>query len=310
MKRFLVLVTVFLVPLLLAGVLMEVLLRSIPNDYEKKKAYLEANSEKVNTLILGSSHSFAGLNPLYFSDKAFNASYSSQTLTYDFEILKMYESKFDDLKVVVIPISYFTMFSNLEGGVEGWRVKNYIIYCGMKTSRSFSNHTELFSNNLKVNIKRLKIFYFDGVSNQVSSELGWGESYKSQNATNLVESGKKAAIRQTRDNIHSQKYRDIFIDNLATLNSITKWCEKRSIKLVLFMPPAFQTYRSNLNADQLNTSIKTAEEIALKHDHCVFINMMNDTAFVSGDYFDGDHLSEIGAKKLSMKIDEIVIDGN
>jgi hypothetical protein len=35
--------------------------------------------------------------------------------------------------------------------------------------------------------------------------------------------------------------------------------------------------------------------------------MMNDTSFIAGDYFDGDHLSEIGAKKLSMKIDEIVV---
>jgi hypothetical protein len=199
------------------------------------------------------------------------------------------------------------MFSNLESGVESWRVKNYVIYWRMNTSSKISNHTELFSNNLKVNLNRIKLFYFDGVSNQVSSELGWGESYKSENRGNLVESGEKAAVRQTRENIQSKLYQDICAENVATLNSIIKWCEKRGVNLVLFMPPAFETYRKNLNYNQLNTTIKTVESIASKHDNCVFINMMNDTTFIADDYFDGDHLSEIGAKKLSMKIDEIIV---
>jgi hypothetical protein len=33
--------------------------------------------------------------------------------------------------------------------------------------------------------------------------------------------------------------------------------------------------------------------------------MINDSTFIAKDFFDADHLSEIGAKKLSIKLDRL-----
>ncbi len=35
--------------------------------------------------------------------------------------------------------------------------------------------------------------------------------------------------------------------------------------------------------------------------------MISDSTFIAEDYFDADHLSEIGAKKLSLKINKILL---
>lgn len=308
MKRFVIKTIYISLPILLVGILMEILLRNTPNDYLFKKQYLDNHSSEIETLILGSSHSFYGFNPEYFSSNTFNASHISQSLNYDFEILKKYQDKFQNLKTIVLPISYFTLFGKLEAGSESWRVKNYVIYYGMNSSKSLIVYSEVLSNRINVNFKRMVSYYLLSNSTISCSNLGWGTNYNSKNAKDLIESGKTAAKRHTRDDINSYKYQEIFNDNKLILNSIIQWCKKNNINVLLLTPPAFETYRQNLNSEQLNTTINTTSEICSKYDNCIYLNLLSDTNFVSRDFYDADHLSEIGAKKLSELINEKIVE--
>lgn len=283
---------------------MEILLRNTPNDYLFKKQYLDKHSSEIETLILGSSHSFYGFNPEYFSSNTFNASHISQSLNYDFEILKKYQDQFKNLKTIILPISYFTLFGKLEAGSESWRVKNYIIYYDLNTSKSLINYSEVLSNRINVNIKRIASYYVLGNSTISCTDLGWGTRYNSKNARDLAETGKTAAKRHTRDDINSDKYQEIFNDNILILNSIIEWCNKNNVNVLLLTPPAFETYRQNLNQEQLKITINTTSEICSRHENCIYENLLSDTNFVAVDFFDADHLSEIGAKKLSELINE------
>lgn len=73
---------------------------------------------------------------------------------------------------------------------------------------------------------------------------------------------------------------------------------------MLLTPPAFETYRQNLNQEQLKITINTISDICSKYDNCIYDNLLSDTNFVAMDFYDADHLSEIGAKKLSVLINE------
>ena len=99
---------------------MEALLRNIPNDYQKKRAYLETNAHEIETLILGNSHSLAGLDPSYFDTKTFNAAHVSQSLNYDLAILNKYVDRPDSLKTIILSISYFSLYETLESSLETW----------------------------------------------------------------------------------------------------------------------------------------------------------------------------------------------
>ncbi len=66
MKRFVIKTIYISLPILVVAILMEILLRNTPNDYLFKKQYLDKHSSEIETLILGSSHSFYGFNPEYF----------------------------------------------------------------------------------------------------------------------------------------------------------------------------------------------------------------------------------------------------
>ena len=81
-----------------------------------------------------------------------------------------------------------------------------------------------------------------------------------------------------------------------------------NVKILLLTPPAFESYRMNLNPEQLDITIKTTTEICSKYDNCIYQNLLGDSNFVATDFFDADHLSEIGAKKLSEFIDKIILE--
>jgi len=308
MKKFVLKTLLLLLPIIIIALLMEVLLRLIPNDYRFKKKYLDAHSGEIETLILGSSHSFYGIDPVYFSENTFNASYNSQSLNYDYEILKKYQDRFENLKTVVLPVSYFTLFGKLEDGPDKWLIKNYILYYRINTSRKFSDHTEILSNKFNVNLRRLVSYYIKGNTNSISSGLGWGTAYKSENAQDLTETGKTTALRHTRKDIESIKYTEIIKDNILVLNTIIKWCKNRHVKVILFTPPAYETYREFLNTKQLIATFNIVNELDAKYDNCIYINLLSDPTFIARDFYDSDHLSEIGAKKLSKIFDDRITD--
>jgi len=314
MKRF-ILKTVYLsLPVLIVGVAFEIMLRNIPNDYQYKKKYLDMNSSQVETLILGSSHALYGLNPDYFSSTAFNASHVSQSLDIDFEILKKYQHNFENLETVILPISYFTLYSKLAEGPESWRVKNYTIYYGLHAPYSAKYHSEFLGNQLDVNIQRLFSYYWQGKSHISCDSLGWGTGFNSGNSRDLFETGRSAAKKHTKTNIHTQGGQAVFNNNISILCSIIQWCHEKKVKVLLLTPPAYKTYRLDLNPEQLNTTLKTARDVSTKFNNCFYLNLLNNSQFTQSDFYDADHLSDKGAEKLSimvnMKINNIKFDAN
>ena len=307
MRKFIFQFSVFSLPILIVSIAFELLIRNMPNDYSYKNDYLDEYSEKIETLVLGSSHSFYGIDPRYFSNNTFNASHISQSLNYDLEILKKYQGEFKSLKTIILPISYFSFYFSLESGVESWRIKNYMIYYDLNSSESISDYSEVLSNEFKVMIDKLVSHYVKGAKSIYCSNLGWGTSYKSEKALNLLNSGEIAAKRHTLLDSESEEVKAQFDENKLNLKSIIEWSQQRNVKVLLLTPPAFKSYREHLDVTQLKKTIEATEKFCLEFDNCIYYNLLNDTAFLASDYFDADHLSEIGAKKLSRQLDSITV---
>lgn len=307
MRRFVLKIIYLSLPILVVAIIMEILLRNIPNDYLLKKEYLDKNAPLIETLILGNSHSYYGLDPLYFTSNTFNASHISQSLNFDYEILKKYKDKLNKLETIILPVSYFTLIGKLEASSESWRVKNYIIYYGLNSSKSLTDYSEILSNRFNLNIARLINYYLQGRSTITCTQLGWGTSYNSREAKNLIETGETASMRHTRYDFDSEEYLEIFNDNVTILHAIIQWCNENNVKILLLTLPAFETYIHHLNLHQLNTTIKLTNEICSEYDNCTYENMLSDTNFVAIDFYDADHLSEIGAEKLSKRINNVII---
>jgi hypothetical protein len=278
----------------------EGLLRHIPNDYQYKKTYLDQHSSTIQTLFLGNSHAYFDLNPEHFSDHCFNAGYVSQTLKYDAAILEKYDGKWDNLQSIVLPISYPSLFSRLETSIESWRVKNYMIYYGFNASDKIKDYSEYLSNDNRINVLKLYAYYWSKQNTISCSELGFGLDYNAKKQINLEKSGFEASKR------HTVAHFDDFEDNKTHLIQIIQFAKKKHIKVYLFTPPAYFTYRNGLNKTQLNKTFETINWIQKENNHVFYANYLTDSTFIKTDFYDADHLNEIGAEKMTLAIKNLI----
>lgn len=288
-------------PIILFAVSAEYIVRKIPNDYSYKNEYLNINSENIEMLVLGSSHSFYGIAPAYFSKRAFNAAHVSQTLNYDYCIFNKYRNDLSNLKTVILPISYFTLFSQLENDVEYWRVKNYSIYYGCRYHFDFKNNFEIAGEKPRSVFKQA-LKYFQGTNNITVSELGFGLGFSNVKQSDLLSTGKAAAKRHTKADF------GILDTNLDILSKLIYESSLDGIRVILFTPPARKSYISNLNKHQLSIMRSNIADTIRGKTNVEYYDFMDDSRFIDDDFQDADHLNGTGAKKLTQLLDRIILE--
>lgn len=302
MKNFLFKITVFLIPFLLVLIAMEFLVREIPNDYSYKNDYLDLNSKNIEVLFLGSSHSYYGINPDLIPDNAFNASHISQSINYDYEIIKKYKNNWNQLKYIVIPIDYFTLFSRVATGRESWRIKNYQIYYNIQKNSSLKGNSEILSLKLKYSLSRIYRYYLKNESAITCSKLGYGNIQTESKDLKLT--GEIAAKK------HTKLKKQYFKENVSIINSIIDLAKKNGSKIIFYTSPAYHTYISNLDKTQLDTTYNTIQNIVKNNPNTSYFNFLEDKTFSAQDYRDADHLNDSGAIKLTNKLNSIIQEGS
>ncbi|HVZ56120.1 MAG TPA: hypothetical protein VG870_05630 [Chitinophagaceae bacterium] len=301
MKRFLRQLLFFLSPVLLLGAISEYLLRAIPNDYKLKKAYLDAHASQIQVLCLGNSHAYYGINPRYLSLPSYNASHISQSVNLDLKLFDKYRDRFSQLHYLLLPVSYASFTLNLENSEESWRIKNYALYYGIKPDRAdLSNYSEMLANKLDINLLRLSSYYLQGKPEITSDETGFGTNYSSSIKIDLESDGITAARRHT-----AKDFRDLPLLRQA-LQELLDECGQRHVRVILFMPPAYVSYRDHLNQAQLDTVLNTVTHLVQTHDRVTFRDYLADPSFTASDFYDADHLNERGARKLTLLLDSLV----
>jgi hypothetical protein len=302
MKGFILKTVLISIPVVIIALVMEAALRRIPNDYEYKKSYLDKNAEKIETLILGSSQEYYGLDPKYFSGNAFNACHVSQGYDMDYAIFKKYITRLNALKTVIIPLSYSSITMDLKQSPEVWRYKNYSIYYDI--NRWDPAHcSELLAMKSSINLKRLWSYYIDNKSEKYCSELGWGKNYKrTQNglADSYTVTKERAAVNISRHTINdSLLLQNIVNGNVAIIQNIIDIAAKKGVRVILLAPPVTNAYKALRSEHQIEILKVTANRIVKDNKYCTYLDMSDFPMFTDGDFSDADHLNDVGAKKLS-----------
>ena len=135
MLRFILKLVMFLFPLIAIIGFTEYQLRAIPNDIKVRREILEKRLDSWEVIILGSSHGRSSINPNLLSSKTLNLACSSQDIFYDTNILLKYLPQLPKLKLVILPISYFSLETRLSDATESWRCAMYHHVYGLPNER-------------------------------------------------------------------------------------------------------------------------------------------------------------------------------
>ncbi|MGN1213739.1 MAG: hypothetical protein ACI4TR_02480, partial [Bacteroidaceae bacterium] len=112
MKKFLIDTAVFSLLILVPLVVAELYVRTLPNAARYKHNYMLTRSAEIETLVLGNSHTYYGVDPSVLGSHAFSLAMPSQTYRYDYYLLTHYDMP--RLKTVVLSVTYTSMFEDLD----------------------------------------------------------------------------------------------------------------------------------------------------------------------------------------------------
>lgn len=270
----------------------EAWMRMIPNEYSFKWKYAMRHAPEIKTLVLGSSHSFYGIDTDVFEPYALNAANESQTLEYDEYFLRSHLERFTHLERVIITVSYFSLFSHRDTGPEIWRETNYRIYWHKNGLFPLRYNFELANP-----FPGARIIQYLKKGRKRCSQTGTGTEFNlAHRKMDWQNTGPIAAKRHTE--IYNQT---VFENNVNVLHAMVNMCLEKKVEVYIVTLPAWSTYRQHLDPEQLRRTVATCQEMA-ERTGCRYFNWLADSDFGEGEFFDADHLNEIGAEKVAHRL--------
>ena len=301
MKTFIKYALLFMLPIIILAIAAECFMRSIPNEYKYKNQWMNQHADSLETLVIGSSVGFYGVRPEFFSTNAFNLATISERPEYDYFLLKKYLPISKKLKNVVYPLFYEIFVDPpFEQSQEWPRASYFKIYMDCPYHSWLSKYSLETTSFTAMADKYNKYKLFQGKD---CDSLGYGLHYQLKNKKMNPEDSEADALKAViaRTNVDS-KYKEY---NYEYVCRVAQLCKENNIRLIMVAFPSTHTFNRLRNKIQLNDFYKRVNQIVAKYN-CELHDFSDDNSFTCDDFFDATHLTELGAKKLTIKIDSII----
>lgn len=292
MRKFLRRVAIFSSVIIVILALGEVIVRSLPTSYSYKNDWISDHGSEISNLVLGSSHTYYGLRPDEFADSTFNLANISQTPEYDLALLEHYLPMMPNVRRVIVPISYFTYRDPmLEKGDEWMLAVRYKIHMDLPLHSDFSIYN-LEIADFDAYKGKLKNLLLKGRANRCDS-LGFGLGFDlSSRDPRWKEMGRQRAEKHTLST--PGRYAEV----REIQDSLMSLARRHDLEVIFITTPASKPYVEALDSVQLNEMNKGIDELVRKYG-VAYYDFLADSRFSDSDFYDPDHLSDVGAAKFS-----------
>lgn len=298
MRRFIKYIALFSFLICIMLAIGELIVRHIPTSYTKKDEWIHKNGNKVNTLILGSSHTYYGIKPEILGDSTFNLANISQTPEYDEALLESYLPLIPNLKRIIIPISYFTFRDPRLETMSPELCVNYKVGMHLPIHSDFSIYN-LSIYDFKAYCGRLRGLVLHQDSNDCDS-LGFGLGFDlSHRSSDWIEGGEARA----RELTISAPGRPLEV--FRTFEKMINLCRENGIECIFITTPVWQSFRDHADKSQYAEMQKLTKTLTSKY-RLRYFDWYDSNEFTDEDFHDSDHLSDIGAEKMSRMLGDSI----
>ena len=271
---------------------MEWVAESIPNSYTYKRDYIEQNGAEIQTLILGSSNAYDGLNPSVLP-KAFNLANSSQTLEDDYRLLAKYIDSMDSLQTVIVGLGYHSLGATTEDN----RRTYYTIYMDLYPRWPLSKYSFEVCNPEMLVKKIIKY----AVSRDVTrcDSLGQRVGHTREAAESGAEWwNKDVDALVANDRLEIGNYRLEIEENTRYLCAIVELCNAHNVQPVIVQMPVMGEYKKLLPAEQLDLYKEVLQEL---ESEAVCIDASEWTIPANG-WYNATHLTKEASESFTQEL--------
>ena len=290
MRKFLKKILLYALPIILMAVAMELLVEQIPNSYTYKRTYMEQHAAEIQTLVLGSSYAYDGIDAKML-DNAFNLANSSQCFEDDYRLLQRYIVHMDSLQTVILPLSYSSLQMVSSSNRRGY----YTIYMDLYPRWPLSKYSfeccnlELMTKKIIKHALHADVVRCDSLGQRIGHTLDTRPA-DWQDTEALV----------ANDRFVGPAAQPYIEENTYWLRRMALECQVSGVELYLVKMPALQDYRAAMPQEQVEVMNCAITTIANKFD-CVHV--LDYQAWgTEDDFWNATHLNTDGARRLTMEI--------
>lgn len=292
MKKFLRHIALFLLPLLIIAVVLEIVAESIPNSYTYKRTYMEQHAGEIQTLFLGSSNAYDGFNPSVVPH-AFNLANSSQTIEDDYRLLSRYIDAMDSLNTVVLGLGYQSLALKTHAN----RKMYYTIYMDLYPRWPLSEYSfEVF--NLELLLKKITkytvsrdIMRCDSLGQRVGhtrEAVERGTEFWNRDVEGMVDNDKMYVNRQWGT-----------IDaNYRLICQMVDMCNARGVTPVIVVLPVMEEYKKRLPIEQ----VELYEDVLQSLDSFAICIDASEWEIPEDGWYNATHLTKEASEEFTRKI--------
>ena len=291
MTHFIKKISLYLLPIVLLAIGLEIYVESIPNSYTYKRQYMELHASEIQTLVLGSSYAYDGIDA-EFLPNAFNLANSSQCFEDDYRLLLRYIIYMDSLQRVILPLSYSSLQMVSSSNRRGY----YTIYMDLYPRWPISKYSfecfnlELMAKKIIKHTLREDVVRCDSLGQRI------GHTFVSRPAVDWQDTQALVA----NDRFVGSAAQPYIKENTYWLRRIALECQVSGVELYLVKMPALQEYRDAMPHEQVEAMNHAITTIANKFD-CVHV--LDYQAWgTDADFWNATHLNTDGAKRLTMEM--------
>ena len=300
MGRFLKYSLLFLTPLAILLLALEVVVTRIPNSYAYKYNYVKTHGDSIEVIAVGHSQLYDGFMAEAFSRPAFNLANHDQMFQENYYVMKELLPYLPKLKTVIMPIGYIDVVEE----EEEWRFNSIACFYHEYMHVNYGGHLplkdwyECFSPHRAY--EKMVSYYIDHQDIVCCDSLGRENTrYLKDREEPLGANNHHFLSDYTRK--ESNRY---FIRGYGHLTHTIKMLKEKGVDVVLVSPPHFWN-DFKPNKSQLSYLSHVVED--LRKDYGIkYVNMQFDKEFTDSDYYNETHLSEYGAEKFTKKLDIIL----
>ncbi len=277
----------------------------MPNTYSQKRSDFESSLNAIQVLVLGPSHALHGIDPAFFSHKGYNLANASQTIYYDKELTLRYLDKLSALRLVIIPISYNSFYTQLPDSKESFRCWFYSKYWDIEAPGMTKLDLRRYSNIALYTPQTTVEFIGKGFKLNLTEGLSPNGYLRYDTADCLKNISFEAGAKRVELYRRMMK-EEHYNENIDLLTQLVSTLRQRNIQVCFVTIPVFKTFAKYCEPKVFEANLAALRDICRQHG-CGYKNYFNDARFTIRDFYDNDHLNFIGAARFSAILDSDII---
>lgn len=284
--------------------------------YYLKKQLYKNKKRKVNNIIVGSSYGIFGLTSV---PNSVNFSLPSQDFYYAIQLAKKAMEENIKLENIYLCFGYYSAYCDVSKSKEQGRIDDVYYpllhdehnkkmvtdkYCCKKIFIIYFK--KIVSVIIDVILQLYFLFKSDYFDNKIHTRerrklIMWEDVTKSWGQLSEAER-KLAGSRRASAHEKQMKYADSMNENMLCLKKLYEICQEKNIYLYFLNFPFSKEYLEGMSKLYKEKACNVQEQIKRYCDNYIDFNTL--FQFEQEDFVDCDHLSDIGAKKISQILKE------